>query len=244
MADFISVRDQDSLSILRGLGVSSKRVIHAFDLAVLLPIIVNRAQEQRRFILGISVLPYFTIYHGDIKNDYRMIERIAVGVNKWLLEEPLGEVHLITIRGERSWGGDVEITECLATQLNPRDRVRLISYSPDPSRMLCHVAQCDAFVAMRFHSAIFAYMCQLPMIVINYHPKCRALAREIGLPDQAVISVEDLMKGELDKLLLQLHHTPDAFRARLPVEEARRKAMACLSPQLRGTNARNGCCTR
>ena len=59
---------------------------------------------------------------------------------------------------------------------------------------------------------------------IDYHPKCRAFAEEIGLPKHAVISIEEILNGQFWKYLKDLQGHPDDFVARLPVNTAKQRA--------------------
>jgi polysaccharide pyruvyl transferase WcaK-like protein len=79
---------------------------------------------------------------------------------------------------------------------------------------------------MRYHACLFAYLNNVPLLIIDYHPKCRALAEEIELPDNAIISLSEILTGGFAEHLRNLIRSPDKFLANLPIKLARNKARA------------------
>ena len=230
LADFISVRDKLSYEVLEGIGLRDK-VTLSFDLTALLqPVsssdkfLVNKMNTK---ILGISILPFFEIYHGDKKKDRLFVNEIAKGLNQWLKQDCQNMIYLFVFTG-KSKATDVFITEMLQKQLNPSGQVRLIPYDPDPRRTLSRFAQCHAFVGMRYHSCVFAYLTNIPLLIINYFQKCQSLATDIGLTKHAVISLEEILNGQFEKYLKNLQEHPDDFVATLPINMAKQKAKNSL----------------
>ena len=227
LADYISVREQESYEMLKSLGVERKTSL-AFDLAALLQpqsgnVISQNKGKKGEMILGICILPFFEIYCDNKKKDLLFVSEIAKGLNKWLGEEEKRMVYLFVFKGETK-EHDAAITKLLYERLHPSDRVKLIPYNPDPIKTLSQVATCDVFIGMRFHSALFAYLCEIPLLMINYHPKCQALARYIGLSAHAIMPIEEVLTGAFDKYLNNLSNDPNKFRANLPISIARKKA--------------------
>ena len=220
LSTFISVRDNLSYTVFNELGGGNK-VLLAFDLATLLPLPMTKRTKEN--ILGISILPFFEIYHGDKEKDRLFVHEIAKGLNQWLKRDPRNRIYLFVFKG-KSKADDVLITEMLRKQLNPSERVKLIPYNPDPVETLSKVAQSDAFVGMRYHSCMFAYLTDTPLLIINYFQKCQALAEDIGLPKHAVISLEEILNGQFEKYLEKMQEHPDDFVATLPVDMAKQMA--------------------
>jgi polysaccharide pyruvyl transferase WcaK-like protein len=77
---------------------------------------------------------------------------------------------------------------------------------------------------MRYHSCLFAYLNSIPLLIIDYHPKCRALANEIGLPKHAVVSLEEILNGQFQDQLENLVNSPSDFCATLPISVAKTRA--------------------
>ena len=232
LADYISVRDKSSYEILEGMGLKNKVAV-SFDLAALLqplsisdnkPLVKNTDMKN----LGISILPFFEIYHGDKEKDCLFVHEIAKGLNQWLKREHQSMIYLFVFKG-KSKPDDVLITEMLQKQLNPTDRVKLIPYNPDPVETLSKVAQCHAFVGMRYHSCVFAYLTNTPLLIINYFQKCQALAEEVGLPKHAVVSLEEILNGQFERYLKHLQEHPEDFVAILPIDMAKQMAKKNLA---------------
>ena len=53
--------------------------------------------------------------------------------------------------------------------------------SQDPLHTVDALAACDVVVSARLHGAIVAYLQDVPFMIIDYHPKCRDFADDIGL---------------------------------------------------------------
>lgn len=227
LADFISARDKLSYGILEGMGLK-KKVTLSFDLAALLQptstsdtdTLVKNTDMK---ILGISILPFFEIYHDDKEKDRLFVHEIAKGLNQWLKEEHQSLIYLFVFKG-KSKADDVLITEMLRKQLESPERVKLIPYNPDPVETLYEVAQCHAFVGMRYHSCVFAYLTNTPLLIIDYFQKCQALAEDVRLPEHAVVSLEEILNGQFDKYLENMQKHPDDFVAMLPIDIANQMA--------------------
>ncbi|MCL0069458.1 polysaccharide pyruvyl transferase family protein [Dehalococcoidia bacterium] len=227
LADYISVRDGASYRLLASWGFTGK-VSLAFDLSALIEPLdetTNNPLENNKAILGISVTPVFELYYNSRERDFLLVDEIAKAINEQIERNPQWEVYLFIFKGKTK-DHDVDITQLLQQRLQPPERVKLIPYNPDPRRMLDKVAQCHAFVGMKYHSCLFAYLSNIPLLVIDYHPKCRALAEDIGLPRQAVMSLREILDGQLTQRVKNLTESPENFHATLPVSLARSRAKA------------------
>jgi polysaccharide pyruvyl transferase WcaK-like protein len=151
------------------------------------------------------------------------VHRVAEALNKWLEKDTKNTVCLFTVKGS-SKQDDVLITDLLRANLRPPGRVRLVPYNSDPREVLYHVGRCDAFIGMRYHSCVFAYLSRLPLLIINYFNKCQALGEDIKLPHDALITPDEVLEGVLDEKLTELYTRPNHFIAELPIDEAKRKA--------------------
>ncbi|UCG55264.1 MAG: polysaccharide pyruvyl transferase family protein [Dehalococcoidia bacterium] len=225
LADYISVRDEASYRFLASWGLKTKASL-AFDLSALIEnhedSKTNLPQGNKK-ILGISILPVFQVYNGSREKDSLLIGEFAKSINALLGEIPLLEVCLFVFKG-KSRDDDVEITKMLLDQLQPAKRVKLVQYDPDPRIMLAQVSSCTAFVGMRYHSCIFAYLLSIPMLIINYHPKCRDFAEDIGLPAHAVVSLGEVLDGQFQERLKNLIESPKDFNPTLAINQARQRA--------------------
>jgi polysaccharide pyruvyl transferase WcaK-like protein len=199
----------------------------SFDLAALLCPITNEKNLLNKNndikILGVSILPYFEIYLNDEEKDIRFVYEISKGINNWLKEDPRSIIYLFNFKG-KSRDHDVDITGMLQTKIHHNDRVKIMPYNPDPMTTLRLVSQCHAFLGMRYHSCVFAYLTNTPLLIINYFQKCQSLAEDVGLSENAVISPEEILDGKFWMFLKRLQDRPEDFIARLPIDSAKELA--------------------
>ncbi len=219
LSGFVSVRDSTSLNILENLGLNKTRL--SFDLCALLE--PHKCQKTGNKILGMSILPFFSIYYNDPERDMLMVDEIAKALKKWILADKKNIIYLFTFKG-KSKEDDVQITKILEEKLNQKNKVMLIPYKKDPLDSLALLSCCDVFVGMRYHSCVFAYLSNIPMIIINYFQKCGSLAEDTGLTSSALISPDDILDGKFGGYLENLMRKPGDFKAKLPTLEARSMA--------------------
>ena len=218
MSDFVSVRDDTSYSIA-GTLVPTARLVRAFDLAALLLCEpgLQPSRSSERNVLGVSVLPYYAIYHRDPQRDALWVKRMAAAFDRWLASDCRNRLRVFIIKGP-SGEDDVEISHTLVSQLVNRDRAELVEYDPNPLETLRKVGECDGFVGMRLHACIFAYLANVPFIMLDYHPKCRSVADALCLPWRAISRLEEL--DDIEERVVELMASPGRYVARLPRGEA------------------------
>jgi len=218
LANYITVRDKASYEIVEEFGLA-KKVTLAFDLAVLIsPEYQNTGSDFSRStqrILGISVTPVFEIYHNMKGKDSRLIDAIADAINQELDKNEYLEVWVFIFKGG-PYNSGYAISDMLQNHLRPSERVKLVPYNPNPRQILSKISQCHAFVGMHYHSCLFAYISNVPLLVIDYHPKCRELAHEVGLPEHAVMSLDEILGGSFGERLKNLLESPKDSLATLP----------------------------
>jgi polysaccharide pyruvyl transferase WcaK-like protein len=234
LSTLICVRDPDSRELLKELGLGSKTIL-GFDPSVLLASSTRKthsADDGCRTTLGLSLLPYFTIYNNSAKMDETLVAHYAEAINTWLVSDDNSRAHLFAFNGEERYDAvmiDKLWEELLAINPALDRRIKKIDYVDDPERMLDLVAQCTHFVSFRYHSAVFAYNCKLPCLMVSYHPKCLSFAKQVELPSDAVITPEQILAGALSAKLADLTARKEKFRARVSVEDAKSKAKAAFS---------------
>ncbi len=220
LSGFVSVRDSFSLGILEDLGLNKIKL--SFDLSALLKPRKSCNKTENK-ILGISILPFFSIYHNDPTKDMLMVNEIANALKKWLSTDKKNMIYLFIFKG-KSKEDDVQITKILEEKLNEKERVVLIPYKNNPLDSLALFSCCDAFVGMRYHSCVFAYLSNIPLLIINYFQKCGSLAEDIRLTSAALISPGDILKGKFEDYLKNILKNPGDFKAKLSTVEARNMA--------------------
>jgi len=225
LADLITVRDSISFEVLQKMNIAPK-FLHTFDLAALLMDHLDHPKNTKAGAikkLGVSILPFFEIYYNNVQKDNHLLKELAKGLNQWLDDDKKRSIYLFVFKGE-SLDHDVYIINALRKLIYERERVRIIPYCPNPLTTLERVAECDAFVGMRYHSCIFSYLASLPMIIISYAQKNESLIKDIGLDSKAVLSLELVLKGEFPSRLMRMNERPDEFVASLPINIAEERS--------------------
>ena len=221
MSSYISVRDQFSYNILKKWKMDDKSSL-SFDLAVLAePSYTRRLSSDQ--ILGISITPVFEIYHASPEKDLLLVEQVSKCANRWLETKTNSKIYLFIFHGE-SKDDDVSITRLLNSKLINPNRVETIKYNSNPENVLNKVNECSAFIGMKYHSCVFAYMCDVPLLLIEYHPKCRYFAEEVELPNEAIVSLEEVLSNSIEKRFENFISFPGRYIARLSLNEARNRA--------------------
>lgn len=224
LADFISVRDNDSYKVLKNIGI--KHVKNSFDLAVLLDYQV-KLNNNKNNILGLSVLPFYGIYHNVNDLDKLIVDEIADKVSIWLKQDLRNKICLFIFKG-KSRADDYEITYMLNKRLKNQKQVEIVHYSPNPFKTLSKIRECNFFIGMRYHSCLFAYLSGIPLMVITYFKKCESLAKEIKLTDDAFITPEEILEGKFEIYLKHLQENPDDFKSKLSIANSRKMSKSGL----------------
>lgn len=223
---FLALRDRPSYEIARRLDLAVDP-IHAFDLAGLLPDVYGappprpqRAPDEPA-VLGVSLCHYERYDPARDQATERQREaRIVDTLRRLAGRRPL-RIRLYVFNNHPRFG-DRALAEETAAALHAVCPVEIVPYAPDPGQTWRHMAGCDAFLAVRLHAAIFAYMVHVPFATVAYHHKCDDFAAEVGLspayrfgaagpdPETAVDVLEELLRAP---------RSPQ-----LPTAEAREKA--------------------
>jgi len=234
----ISIRDKLSYNFLSRL--ISKPVIQGFDTAVQLyddfgsntSIPINNKLNK----IGISITPVFTNFFSNPSKDELLAEAVVFNIHKIFEKIENAEIYLLALNSNPK-KGDLHIIKKILNRLphNLLDRIKVISYDGNIEKLLLTFSQLNVIICCKYHSIIFSYLLSKPMLVINYHPKNAALAQEIMLPNEAIVSLKDIMKIKdiLTSMLLQLLKNPSNYSAKLPVSEAIRRAFNGVQKCLR-----------
>jgi len=221
----VSTKDGDSLSLL--LKYVNKRPEKGFDTAVLLDYShsCQRRAETEIKNIGLSITPVFSNFFLKPYKDEALAKAIARTVENLVHNMKNVNFCFLALNTDVRVG-DLKLIRKIMLMLDEEAlrRVKLVAYNGNISDFISKCSQLDAIVCCKLHSIIFSYMLQKPMIVINYHPKNAGLAREIGLSSHCLVSLEDVFTGKLGSMISALVNTPEEFRDRLPISEARERA--------------------
>ena len=202
-ADFVSVRDEESAALAS--AIAPRRRIHVCeDLAFRLP--RPAAPRGDGPVLGISLLPFAGSLGRDGEADVTMVDNIARALRAALRAHGHWRVKLFEFfAGSRDYG-DASVLERLRERLTGAVAVEDVPYTGDFLAVSRDIARCTAFLGMRFHACVLAYLARVSCLMIAYHPKSENLARRLKLHPDAVVPLPlvsdlDALASRLDALL-------------------------------------------
>jgi polysaccharide pyruvyl transferase WcaK-like protein len=219
LADFLTVRDQESQAEVHAVRPGLEAPVTA-DLALTLADHVSR--ERRKTgreapILGINLLAYSTCRGEGSAADLRMAGSVASVLDRLLEAHPRWRIKLIECFAGADAYSDAIPLSALRERLARPDRVSYHPYRGDWTATCREIATCSAFLGMRFHSCVVAYLAGLPFLMVDIQPKSVSLARMIDYPAHRLLSVGGLLDPPaLAPHLLDLLGARESF-ARAPV---------------------------
>lgn len=221
----VYLRDEESFELTSRLGYGDKSR-RGFDPVALLDFprgngIFGRPQIDT---IGLSALQVHSIYHQEPQEDLRLSSNLADGLSHILLSHPTLRILALGF-GSGHRFADISILDEMA-HASGRDgsRIQVLNYSEDIPSFLAQVTECDAFIGMRYHSIMLAYVLQRPLIAIEYHKKCSSLCQQLGYRRQARLSLSEAKCGSIDQRVELMISKPDEFMPTLPREAAIAKA--------------------
>jgi polysaccharide pyruvyl transferase CsaB len=188
MADAIAVRDPESVSALRALGVRHNPRVTA-DMAFLLPK-PAMAEESQSFnvggmkTVGVSARPW-----GKDKN--KTVVEVFGGVMRKLTE--MGYAPFMLCLDEEEDGA---VINAIAKTMG--GKVPDLKGVNSPMALQTRLMRMDAVIAMRLHAGILAATVDVPPYLVSYDPKVNALANALGYstpPTMQGITVDRIVNG-------------------------------------------------
>lgn len=181
---YLAVRDRRSHALALEMGLNP--IVHdGRDLAGLLPHlapVVPRAGDRPAARIGIAPCRFLprSDHPAPTPDAWQdaAIEALAACASERAIT-----VTVFSLNGHPRHG-DAALALQMQSQLRARGvaaDLRLYT-GGDPLSMVDAIAGCDAFISARLHGAIVAYLCGIPFTIVDYHPKCRDFADDIGLP--------------------------------------------------------------
>lgn len=230
LAAYVSVRDIASYKLTR----KYKNVTKGFDTAVLLAYYIknsiNFKSVSNQFKrVGLSVTPFFSNFYSQNNEDLQWVKEFAKSLDEFLSHHNNVEISLFSFNTHRKFG-DQNLIKFIINFLGPKykNRVKVVYYKGDLFSFMKKLSLMDVMVCCKYHSILFSYIFRKPMIFLKYHPKTIALANEIGLRSNAVISLNDVFNGELSGRLCRLLVDSSDFHATLHLTEAENRAISSL----------------
>lgn len=222
----ITLRDTASLERLGELSPYIEAEV-GFDVAVLLSEVPCVGSLRRRPVPGRPLLGVSLCAHGAASGtegdmEAQRYERTAAAVLE-VVRRTGAAVRLLVFNDHSLWG-DLEISLRLEAHLREATQVDVVVRGRDTRWLYDAVADCDALIATRLHSAVFAYACEVPFALVAYQQKGADFAREVGLPEELLYPAHGPDPADAAESLVSLLEGAEELAPRLPLEVARRRA--------------------
>ncbi|MCT9098184.1 polysaccharide pyruvyl transferase family protein [Haloarchaeobius sp. HME9146] len=212
LAETVTVRDPESRKVARNLGVDAKLT---FDHAALLETNDLDHSTER---LGVSVTPAFRKYHDSPDRDDQLVADLATVLDDALDGDRWDGVTVFAFHNGDA-NGDVLLSERLRRHMETTD-VTVETYDDDPVAFLNSISSMDVFLGMKYHSLVFAYLTDVPVVSISYHPKCDWFQNYTKTDDSCATQMTNASESTLSELVARLSDENGMCQATLPRKRA------------------------
>jgi polysaccharide pyruvyl transferase WcaK-like protein len=220
-ADYRSYRDHSTMSYLGSIGFPSHHDLIYPDLVFSLPASAIRPSDstsKRRIVVGLGIMVYAGRYSIATASDAVYLEylkHLTIFV-KWLFDHDY-DIRLLS--------GDLmdsrarqDFKDFLRQQLPQLDFKRVVDEPVNSvEEALSQIAKTDFVVATRFHSVLFAILCNKPVVSISFHHKCESLMLAMGLDDYC-LNINKLNASELIEVFCNLERNSDILKEMIRVK--------------------------
>lgn len=199
LADRITLRDAIAVKNAIELGIPADRITLAADpaMGLLIPSVRFAGRNVEPLTIGVSLRRLSKHYAPtgrkiEATRQESAFHDAAKCTVRRVLQMHGTQVVLVPMALRRE-DDDREVLRLLHTGLGHDPRISLIEDYASPAALLEHFKGFDFFVAMRFHSAVFAMLSQVPLVAIDYDSqggKTTGLMQAMGL-SEFVLNIAD-----------------------------------------------------
>lgn len=192
-ADLITVRDEDSLKLLREVGVTRSSIHVTADAALNnQPAPLERVEEimkeqgifPDRPWVGMNVNTYLDTWvrSGEKGISRKDFQNAIAQVADSLMDDL--DVNIVFFATQVM---DISLFQAIIQEVKKKERVRLVTNRDYTNHEIMGLlGQMELFMGMRLHSLILASAMYTPVVGLVYLPKVRSYLKEIGQPDQGL----------------------------------------------------------
>jgi polysaccharide pyruvyl transferase CsaB len=186
-ADLICVRDNDSADLLRAIGVT--RPVHVTaDPVFLLAAPPAPAKRTRRVV----VIPRYSLSAAER-------DQLAASCDHMIATYEVQVLLMPFQTGYLAQYDDLAAARAIHQRMAQHQHARICTPG-SPREALALISGAELVLSARLHGLIFAALCGVPPIGIDYEVKMRSFLKEVGQP-MASLSLPDLAGGGLPKLI-------------------------------------------
>lgn len=185
---YLSVRDEESASLLAWIGIPENRIEVVPDPVMGLPLPLSSNESTQLGstadelpIVGVSLRPW--------RSDGGDLARAAEALIALSKRTPV-RLRFLPFHTPSDIEASEEVLERLRGRLGNGSTAELAAAGDDPQQMLLEVSRCDALFGMRLHALIYAANQMVPMLGLSYDPKIDQFLHRLGL--KAIGTTEQL----------------------------------------------------
>lgn len=208
LMDTVTVRDPESREVSQNIGVNAEL---AFDHAALLE---ADGSDSSGAQLGVSVTPAFRKYHDEPKRDEQLIANLASVLDDSLDGGPWDGIIVFAFHNG-DMNGDVSLSKRLCRRMDATD-IDIETYDDDPVAFLRSISSVSAFVGMKYHSLVFSYLVDIPVVALSYHPKCGWFQNYTRAGDYCTLPMIAVTEPKLSETVTRLSEEYDDCRGTFP----------------------------
>lgn len=219
--DFITLRDQESLDIMRDVGVTNPRMYLAADSALVVQsshdervdeIMRDLGLEGETALLGINVNQYLDSWASPGRKP--MSKERFVATYAEAIDQVAAEANAAVIFVATQYH-DVEISRAVMDRLQgPRKKALLSNAEYSHYDVKGVLRRLDLLFAMRLHSAILCSSEETPIVGIAYQPKVAFFFNSLGLSEHCM-TFDDFSVASVSEHLRRGWEQRDAIREQL-----------------------------
>jgi polysaccharide pyruvyl transferase CsaB len=220
-ADYIVIRDELSFEYLKKINFDNQKIKLIPDLAINLVESLNINKKKinnKKIILGINLMPFFSMVKNNREKEKKILETISSSINIIVKEHPDIEIRMFSFQEDEEVN-DYYLLKIFQEMIERESSI--IRYQSNPLILMEEISKCNRFIGMRLHSSIFAYACDVPQLILSYHPKCKGFAKSVGYSNENVIDLFNINPEEFLVKLRGLLKHPQKFKPLIPVDRTK-----------------------
>lgn len=214
---YISVRDEESATLLAKMGVARDRVEVVPDPVMGLTLKESAAKRERSPVPVIGVSVRFW------NRDRSELDRLAAALRA-IVEGGAATIRFLPFHLPDDTEASKYVVERIGS-LPEGSAVETVADAVHPQDMLAEVGACDLLIGMRLHSLIYAASQHVPLIGISYDPKIDQFLNRLGM--KAAASTEAFDSDRVAEEARRLLNDPTGWI------DSKREMIALLQQQAR-----------
>ena len=204
---------------------------NAFDLAVLLPLAVQAYSKQRNEsqTIGISLLAFNSLKNKqelNLDEDIAFIKALAKVTHK-IAQDKGFSIKLYSLCRHHIYNDDV-MCKAFIDAIPADSKIEIFQHNGDAYRTVMSMKQCSHIISMRLHGSVFAYLNQTPLLLFDYHLKCREFAKTVGLNSKFCLDLKNFDLEYYQECLISLLQESH-IQTSLPLNVAQERALLNFS---------------